>query len=73
MRATTLDGSNLYTDYDVVCNVDKEATSIAIVERDDLKAVGKIPTVYYDLMGLKVLKPVKGHLYITNKGQKVVY
>lgn len=73
VRATTLDGSNLYTDYDVACNVDKEATSIAIVERDDLKAVGKIPTVYYDLMGLKVLKPVKGHLYITNKGQKVVY
>lgn len=31
------------------------------------------PTEYYDLEGRKILTPQKGHLYVTNKGKKVIY
>ena len=31
------------------------------------------PTVYFDLEGRKVSVPQKGKIYITNKGQKIVY
>lgn len=72
VRATTLDGSNLYVDYDVACNVDKEAVGIVIVENDGVTTDVK-PTFYYDLEGRKIQTPARGHLYITNKGQKVVF
>ena len=72
VRATTLDGSNLYVDYDVACNVDKEAAGIVIVEKDGMAADNK-PTIYYDLEGRKIETPAKGHLYITNKGQKIMF
>lgn len=39
--------------------LDKDATSI--------------PTEYFDLEGRKIATPLKGHLYITNKGKKVIY
>lgn len=71
VRATTLDGSNLYVDYDVACNVDKEAVGIVIVENDGV-ATDK-PTIYFDLEGRKIQTPARGHLYITNKGQKIVF
>lgn len=29
--------------------------------------------IYYDLEGRKILTPTKGNIYITNKGQKVVF
>ncbi len=29
--------------------------------------------IYYDLEGRKILTPQKGHLYITNKRQKIVF
>lgn len=72
VRATTLDGSNLYVDYDVACNVDKEAVGIVIVEKDGLSTDVK-PIIYYDLEGRKIQTPARGHLYITNKGQKIVF
>lgn len=72
VRATTLDGSNLYVDYDVACNVDKEAVGIVIVEKDSLSTDVK-PIIYYDLEGRKIQTPARGHLYITNKGQKIVF
>lgn len=72
VRATTLDGSNLYVDYDVACNVDKEAAGIVIVEKDGMAADNK-PTIYYDLEGRKIETPARGHLYITNKGQKIMF
>ena len=72
VRATTLDGSNLYVDYDVACNVDKEAAGIVIVENDGVAADNK-PTIYYDLEGRRIETPAKGHLYITNKGQKIMF
>lgn len=31
------------------------------------------PTEYFDLEGRKIATPLKGHLYITNKGKKVIY
>lgn len=31
------------------------------------------PTEYFDLEGKKIATPLKGHLYITNKGKKVIY
>lgn len=31
------------------------------------------PTEYFDLEGRKITTPLKGHLYITNKGKKVIY
>lgn len=71
VRATTLDGSKLYVDYDVACNVDKEAVGIVIVENDGV-ATDK-PTIYFDLEGRKIQTPARGHLYITNKGQKIVF
>lgn len=72
VRAITLDGSNLYVDYDVACNVDKEAVGIVIVEKDGLSTDVK-PIIYYDLEGRKIQTPARGHLYITNKGQKIVF
>lgn len=72
VRATTLDGSKLYVDYDVACNVDKEAVGIVIVEKDGLSTDVK-PIIYYDLEGRKIQTPARGHLYITNKGQKIVF
>ena len=38
------------------------------VEKED-----NLPTEYFDLEGRKVVHPQKGHLYITNKGKKMVY
>lgn len=32
-----------------------------------------IPVRYYNLMGQLVEKPVKGHLYITSRGEKVIF
>ena len=72
VRATTLEGSNLYVDYDVACNVDKEAAGVVIVEKDGVAADNK-PTIYYDLEGRRIETPAKGHLYITNKGQKIMF
>ena len=31
------------------------------------------PTEYYDLEGRKIARPMKGHIYITNKGKKIVF
>lgn len=73
VRATTLDGSNLYADYDVLCNVDKNTTGIVVIEKDYLRQDDSTPIIYYDLEGRKIQTPVKGHLYITNKGKKIVF
>lgn len=40
----------------------------AIVDNDD-----NHPTQYFDLEGRKIETPQKGHLYITNKGKKLIY
>lgn len=42
--------------------------SHAIIDNADNR-----PTQYFDLEGRKVSSPQKGHLYITNKGKKMVY
>lgn len=42
--------------------------SSAIVDKADHQ-----PTQYFDLEGRKVETPQKGHLYITNKGKKIMY
>lgn len=44
------------------------STGIRNITIDDNK-----PTQYYDLEGRKIDTPQKGHLYITNKGKKIVY
>lgn len=46
----------LYVDYDVACNVDKEAAGIVIVEKDGVAADNK-PTIYYDLEGRRIETP----------------
>lgn len=50
-------------------NISGIATDINSVDTDDKDA----DTVYYDLEGRKIQTPAKGHLYITNKGKKVVF
>ena len=42
--------------------------SHAIVDNADNR-----PTQYFDLEGRKIETPQKGHLYITNKGKKIIY
>ena len=42
--------------------------SHAIIDNADYK-----PTQYFDLEGRKIETPQKGHLYITNKGKKIIY
>lgn len=37
------------------------------------KDASSTPTEYFDLEGRKIATPLKGHLYITNKGKKVIY
>lgn len=67
-------------------NIAKDETT-GIVSFDylkDFKATGientlldkdatSTPTEYFDLEGRKIATPLKGHLYITNKGKKVIY
>ena len=50
-------------------NISGTATGINGVITDDKDA----DIIYYDLEGRKIQNPVKGHLYITNKGKKVVF
>lgn len=50
-------------------NISGTATSIKGVVADDKDA----DTIYYDLEGRMIQNPTKGHLYITNKGKKVVF
>ena len=37
------------------------------------KDASSTPTEYFDLEGRKIATPLKGHLYITNKRQKIVF
>lgn len=48
-----------------------EATGIenTLLDKDETST----PTEYFDLEGRKIATPLKGHLYITNKGKKVIY
>lgn len=50
-------------------NISGTATGINSIVADDKDA----DTTYYDIEGRKIQTPVKGHLYITNKGKKVVF
>lgn len=49
---------------------DFSATGIqeAIIDKSQSK-----PTAYFTLEGVRVLTPQKGHLYITNKGKKIIF
>lgn len=66
VTATTKDGSNLsaYINIHVV-----EPTSIHGVTLDGNDAY----LIYFDLEGRKVKTPQKGHVYITNKGDKIAF
>ena len=66
VTATTKDGSNLsaYINIHVV-----EPTSIHGVTLDGNDA----DLIYFDLEGRKVKTPQKGHVYITNKGDKIAF
>ncbi len=66
VTATTKDGSNLSAYINIIVT---ESTGINGVVADDKDA----DTIYYDLEGRKIQNPAKGHLYITNKGKKVVF
>lgn len=66
VTATTKDGSNLAAYINITVT---EPTGINDVDADDKGA----DINYYDLEGRKIQNPVKGHLYITNKGKKVVF
>ena len=66
VTATTKDGSNLCAYINITVT---EPTGINGVITDDKDA----DIIYYDLEGRKIQNPVKGHLYITNKGKKVVF
>lgn len=66
VTATTKDGSNLCAYINITVT---EPTGINGVITDDKDA----DIIYYDLEGRKIQTPVKGHLYITNKGKKVVF
>lgn len=50
---------------------DFKATGIenTLLDKDETST----PTEYFDLEGRKIATPLKGHLYITNKGKKVIY
>lgn len=66
VTATTKDGSNLsaYINIHVV-----EPTGISGVTLDGNDA----DLIYFDLEGRKVKTPQKGHVYITNKGEKIAF
>ncbi len=66
VTATTKDGSNLsaYINIHVV-----EPTGISGVTLDGNDA----DLIYFDLEGRKVKTPQKGHVYITNKGDKIAF
>lgn len=50
---------------------DFKATGIenTLLDKDETST----PTEYFDLEGRKIATPLKGHLYITNKGKKIIY
>lgn len=66
VTATTKDGSNLCAYINITVT---EPTGINGVITNNKDA----DIIYYDLEGRKIQNPVKGHLYITNKGKKVVF
>lgn len=65
ITATTNDGQYLFAKAYITVT---GTTGIKEIDSSD-----STPTIYYDLEGRKIQNPVKGHLYITNKGKKVVF
>ena len=65
ITATTNDGQYLFAKAYLTVTA---ATAIREIDSSDNTTV-----IYYDLEGRKIQTPVKGHLYITNKGKKVVF
>ena len=43
------------------------------ISKPIINITDKRPTEYYDMEGRKVKNPIKGHLYITNKGYKMIF
>ena len=43
------------------------------INKTIINITDKRPTEYYDMEGRKVKNPIKGHLYITNKGYKMIF
>lgn len=43
------------------------------ISKTIINITDKRPTEYYDMEGRKVKNPIKGHLYITNKGYKMIF
>lgn len=52
--------------FDYLKNFSPTGISSVIIGKDR-------PTAYFDLEGRKVSVPQKGKIYITNKGQKIIY
>lgn len=66
ITATTKDGSNLSAFINITVT---EASGIHGVTIEDENE----NTEFYDLEGRKIQTPQKGHVYITNKGQKIAF
>lgn len=66
VTATTKDGSNLSA-YINIHVVDPTGISGVTLDGNDTDLI------YFDLEGRKVKTPQKGHIYITNKGEKIAF
>ena len=65
ITATTKDGSNLSAYINIAVTEPTEIHGVTIGDENE-------NTEFYDLEGRKVLIPQKRHIYITNKGEKIV-
>lgn len=71
VEAHTLDGSNLTAQLAIPYNLSPDVTGInnnVIKETSDKNG----PIRYYDLTGRQVKHLVKGHIYITSQGEKII-
>lgn len=66
ITATTKDGSNLSAFINISVTEPTGIHGVTIVDENE-------KTEFYDLEGRKVLIPQKRHIYITNKGEKIVF
>ena len=72
VEAHTLDGSALTTQLSIPYNLSGMATGIGSATFSPLPNGNNSPVRYFDLTGRQVTHLVKGHIYITSQGKKVI-